>query len=152
MVGEDVLYLPVHELAERIRKRELSPVELTEGYLERSQALGPKLNAYATLLPELARKQAKQAESEVAAGNYRGPLHGLPYAAKDLLAVAGYATTWGARPFADQKLDFDATVIMRLNEAGAVLIGKAAMIERSEERRVGKECSSPCRSRWSPYH
>ena len=129
MLGEDVLYLPVGELGKRIRSRALSPVELTEGYLARSERLGARLNAYATLTRELALQQARAAEREIAAGRYRGPLHGIPYAAKDLLAVKGYPTTWGARPLAQQKFDFDATVIERLKRAGAVLIGKAAMIE-----------------------
>jgi aspartyl-tRNA(Asn)/glutamyl-tRNA(Gln) amidotransferase subunit A len=129
MIGEDVLYLPVRELAERLRTRAFSPVELTEAYLERSRIIGAKLNAYVTLTPELARAEAKQAEGEIAAGKYRGMLHGIPYAAKDLLAVRGYPTTWGARPLADQKFDYDATVIRKLREAGAILIGKAAMIE-----------------------
>ncbi len=126
---EDILYLSVRELGQRIRARKLSPVKLAESYLERSQTLGAKLNAYATLTPELTLQEAAAAEREIAAGKYRGPLHGIPYAAKDLLAVAGYPTTWGARPFAGQKFDYDATVIERLRRAGAVLLGKAAMIE-----------------------
>src|SRR5690349_11648697 len=101
MVGADVLYLPIRELAERIRTQRLSPVELTESYLERSKRLGPKFNAYATLTEELALTQARLAEKEIAAGHYRGPLHGIPYAAKDLLAVKGYPTTWGAKPYAE---------------------------------------------------
>jgi aspartyl-tRNA(Asn)/glutamyl-tRNA(Gln) amidotransferase subunit A len=129
VIGEDILYLPVRELAQRLRTRAISPVELTEAYLERSRGIGGKLNAYVTLTPELARAEAKQAETEIAAGRYRGPLHGIPYAAKDLLAVRGYPTTWGARPFADRKFDYDATAIRKLRDAGAVLIGKAAMIE-----------------------
>src|SRR6266852_9977187 len=129
MPSEDILYLPVSELSRRIRARQLSPVELTESYLERSRQIGPKLNAYITLTPELAKQQAQAAEKEIAAGKYRGVLHGIPYAAKDLLAVKGYPTTWGARPLARQKFDFDATVIERLDRAGGVLIGKAAMIE-----------------------
>lgn len=129
MIGEDVLYLTVGELAERIKSRKLSPVELTEAYLDRSKKLGPQLNAYATLTPDLAMKQAKAAEVEINAGKYRGPLHGIPYAAKDLLAVPGYPTTWGAKPLVDQKLEVTATVIKRLEDAGAVLLGKAAMIE-----------------------
>src|SRR5258707_15148837 len=80
MLSEDVLFLPVTELAKRIRSRRLSPVELTESYLERSRDVGPNLNAYATLTPELALKQAHAAEKEIAAGKYRGPLHGIPYA------------------------------------------------------------------------
>src|SRR5260370_39780732 len=129
MLSEDVLFLPVTELAKRIRAQRLSPVELTESYLERSRDVGPNLNAYATLTPELALKQAHAAEKEIAAGKYRGPLHGIPYAAKDLLAVKGYPTTWGAKPYIDQRFDYDATVIRKLESAGAVLLGKAAMIE-----------------------
>jgi aspartyl-tRNA(Asn)/glutamyl-tRNA(Gln) amidotransferase subunit A len=129
MLSEDILYLPVSELSRRIRARKLSPVELTESYLERSRQIGPRLNAYITLTPELAKQQAQAAEKEIAAGKYRGVLHGIPYAAKDLLAVKGYPTTWGARPYADQHFDYDATVIRKLEAAGAVLIGKASMIE-----------------------
>jgi aspartyl-tRNA(Asn)/glutamyl-tRNA(Gln) amidotransferase subunit A len=129
MLSEDILFLSVTELSRRIRSRQLSPVELTESYLERSRTIGPKLNAYATLTPDLALKQAHAAEKEIAAGKYRGPLHGIPYAAKDLLAVKGYPTTWGARPYADQHFDYDATVVKKLEAAGAILLGKAAMIE-----------------------
>ncbi len=127
--GEDVLYLSVRELGRRIRARQISPVALAEGYLARSEQFNSQFNAYATLTRDLALEQAHAAEKEIAAGHYRGPLHGIPYAAKDLLAVKGYPTTWGARPFADQTFDYDATVIEKLNKAGAVLIGKAAMIE-----------------------
>ena len=129
MIGEDVLYLSVGDLGERIRARKLSPVELTEAYLERCKKYGPQFNAFAMLTPDLALQQARQAEQEINAGNYRGPLHGIPYAAKDLLAVKGYPTTWGAKPYQDQRFDYNATVINKLNEAGAVLLGKAAMIE-----------------------
>ncbi|HEV2424713.1 MAG TPA: amidase [Terriglobia bacterium] len=129
MLAEDTFFLPVRELGERIRARTVSPVELAEGYLDRSQRLGPRFNAYVTLTRELALEQAGAAEKEIAAGRYRGPLHGVPYAVKDLVAVAGYPTTWGARPYAAQKFDYNATVIERLKQAGAVLIGKAAMIE-----------------------
>src|SRR5205085_3258150 len=128
-LSDDILYLPITELSRRIRLRRLSPVQLTESYLERSRKFGARLNAYATLTPELALKQAHVAEKEIAAGKYRGPLHGIPYAAKDLLAVKGHPTTWGARPYANQQFDFDANVIRRLHDAGAILIGKAAMIE-----------------------
>src|SRR5260221_6754855 len=124
MLSEDVLFLPVIELAKRIRSRRLPPVELTESYLERSRQIGAKLNAYATLAPELALKQAHAAEKEIAAGKYRGPLHGIPYAAKDLLAVKGYPTTWGAKPYIDQRFDYDATVIRKLESAGAGLLGE----------------------------
>jgi aspartyl-tRNA(Asn)/glutamyl-tRNA(Gln) amidotransferase subunit A len=129
MLDEDILYLPIRELGNRIRKRTISPVELAQSYIERSRKLGPKFNAYATLTEERALEKARAAEKEIAAGHYRGPLHGIPYAAKDLVAVKGYPTTWGAPPFAEQRFDYDATVIERLDRAGAVLIGKAAMIE-----------------------
>jgi aspartyl-tRNA(Asn)/glutamyl-tRNA(Gln) amidotransferase subunit A len=129
MIGESVLYLPMRELAALIRARKISPLELTEAYLERSEKLGPRFNAYAALTRERALEQARAAAKEIAAGRYRGLLHGIPYAAKDLVAAKGYPTTWGARPFADQEFDYDAAVIERLERAGAILIGKAAMIE-----------------------
>ncbi len=129
MLGEDVLYRSVRELGKMIRARRLGPVELTESYLDRGERIGSRLNAYATLTRELALKEARQAEREIKAGKYKGPLHGIPYAAKDLLAVKGYPTTWGAKPYEGQSFDYDATVIKKLRAAGAILIGKAAMIE-----------------------
>ena len=125
----DVLFLSVTDLAEKIRSRSLSPVELAEFYLKRGESLGPRYNAYTTLTADRARSAARKAESEIAQGHYRGPLHGIPYAAKDLLAVRGYPTTWGAAQFANQQFDYDAAVIEKLDHAGAVLIGKSAMIE-----------------------
>ena len=129
MLSEEILFLPITELSQRIRQKHLSPVELTESYLDRGRKIGPRLNAFATPTPELALEQARTAEKEIAADKYRGPLHGIPYAAKDLLAVKGYLTGWGARPYSGQQFDYDATVIAKLNQAGAVLLGKAAMIE-----------------------
>jgi len=152
MVGEDVLYLSIRSLGERIRTRKLSPVELTESYLERSEKLGPKFNAYVTLTRERALEHTQAAEKEIASGRYRGPLHGIPYAAKDLLAVKGYPTTWGAKPYADQKFDFDATIIERLDKAGAILIGKAAMIELAGGLGYSNgfaSLSGPCRNPWN---
>src|SRR5262245_57410242 len=152
MLSEDILYLPVTELSRRIRLRQLSPVKLTESYLERSEKIGARLNAYTTLTPELALQQARAAEKEIGAGKYRGPLHGIPYAAKDLLAVKGYPTTWGARPYLDQRFDYDATVIKRLRQAGAVLIGKAAMIELAGGlgyRFATASASGPARNPWN---
>src|SRR6267143_1076631 len=129
MPGEEIFNLSVTELAKRIETKKLSPVELTQLYLDRSQKLGPRFNAYARLTPESALEQAKVAEKEIQRGHYRGPLHGIPYAAKDLLAVKGQPTTWGAKPFANQVFDYNATVIEHLRSVGAVLLGKAAMIE-----------------------
>jgi len=129
MPGEEIFYLPVSELAKRIEAKKLSPVELTQAYLDRSKKFGPRFNAYARLTPEIALEQARTAEREIQRGHYRGPLHGIPYAAKDLLAVKGLPTTWGAKPYASQVFDYDATVIEHLNRVGAVMIGKASMIE-----------------------
>jgi len=129
MPAEEIFYLPISELSKRIETKKLSPVELTQLYLDRCVKLDPKLNAFAKLTPELALQQAKAAEKEILRGHYRGPLHGIPYAAKDLLAVKGIPTTWGAKPYADQVFDYDATVIEHLTRVGAILIGKAAMIE-----------------------
>jgi aspartyl-tRNA(Asn)/glutamyl-tRNA(Gln) amidotransferase subunit A len=129
MPAEEIFYLPLSELAKRIETKKLSPVDLTQLYLDRSAKMGPRFNAYARLMPEAALEQASAAEKEIQRGHYRGPLHGIPYAAKDLLAVKGVPTTWGAKPYADQIFDFDATVIEHLNRVGAILIGKASMIE-----------------------
>ena len=126
---EDLFYLPITELSARIQSKKLSPVDLTKAYLDRSEKLGPRLNAYAHLTPDLALQQAHAAEKEIRRGHYRGPLHGIPYAAKDLLAVNGIPTTWGAKPYANQIFNYDATVIEHLNRVGAILLGKAAMIE-----------------------
>src|SRR5258708_18625484 len=101
MLSEDVLFLPVTELAKRIRSRRLSPVSLTESYLERSRDVGPNLNAYATLTPELALKQALAAEKEIAVGKYRGPLHSIPYASYDQLDVSCSTSSTGATAYID---------------------------------------------------
>jgi aspartyl-tRNA(Asn)/glutamyl-tRNA(Gln) amidotransferase subunit A len=151
MLADNILYLSVAELSQQIRSKKLTSVELTEAYLARSEKIGTRLNAYATLTRDLALKQAQQADSEIKAGKYRGPLHGIPYAAKDLMAVQGYATSWGARPFANQKFD-SATVIQKLRQAGAVLIGKAAMIELAGGMgyRFGTaSISGPARNPWN---
>ncbi len=129
MLAASVLYQSVGELAKKIETKQISPVELTESYLERSAKLDPKLNAYALLTPEIAMEQAHAAEKEIQKGHYRGPLHGVPYAAKDLLAVKGIPTTWGAKPYSNQVFDYNAKVIEHLHHAGAVMVGKASMIE-----------------------
>ncbi len=129
MLSTSLLFQSVSELAKKIESKQISPVELTESYLARSEKIGAELNAYARLMPDSAMEQARDAEKEIRRGHYRGALHGIPYAAKDLLAVKGVPTTWGAKPFANQVFDYNATVIEHLNHAGAILIGKAAMIE-----------------------
>ncbi len=152
MLTDDILFLPVRELGSHLRKRAFSPVELTESYLERSQRIGPKFNAYVTITRDLALQQAHLAEREIAAGHHRGPLHGIPYAVKDLVAVQGYPTTWGAQPYAQQTFDFNATVIERLNAAGAILIGKAAMIELAGGlgyQNGAASLTGPCKNPWN---
>jgi aspartyl-tRNA(Asn)/glutamyl-tRNA(Gln) amidotransferase subunit A len=129
MLSDDVLYRSVRELGSLIKARKIRPVELTESYLARLEKFGPKLGAVATLTSKHALQLAKQAEKEIDAGNYRGPLHGVPFGAKDLLATKGIKTTWGAPPFRDQVFDYDATVIRKLTDAGAILVAKLAMIE-----------------------
>ena len=129
MVSTEILFLSAGELAKRIQSKALSPVDLTRAYLDRCEKLGPKLNAFARLTPEIAMREAEAADKEIKRGHYRGPLHGIPYAAKDLLSVKGLPTTWGAKPYESQVFDYDATVIEHLRRVGAVLIGKAAMIE-----------------------
>jgi aspartyl-tRNA(Asn)/glutamyl-tRNA(Gln) amidotransferase subunit A len=153
MLGEDVLYQTVAELAPRIRARSLSPVELTEACLARIARHGPGLNAFARVTPELALEQARAAEKEISAGRYRGPLHGIPYGAKDLLATAGIPTEWGAAACKGQVFDRDATVVRRLREAGAVLVGKCAMVEFAGclgYRFPEASASGPGRNPWNP--
>ncbi len=125
----DVVFRPLRELGELVRSRQVSPLDLTETFLDRLQAIGPRYNAVVTLTPELARAQAQRAEQELAAGRWRGPLHGIPYGIKDLFATAGIPTSWGAAPFRRQVFDYDATVVRRLRQAGAVLAAKLAMVE-----------------------
>jgi aspartyl-tRNA(Asn)/glutamyl-tRNA(Gln) amidotransferase subunit A len=124
------VFRPVRELAEAVRARQVSPVELAEASLDRLERLGPRYNAVVTVTRERALTEARRAEGEIAAGQWRGPLHGIPYGAKDLLATAGgIPTTWGAAPLRAQVFDFDATVVRRLEQAGAVLVAKLAMVE-----------------------
>jgi aspartyl-tRNA(Asn)/glutamyl-tRNA(Gln) amidotransferase subunit A len=129
-MAEDVVFVPVRRLGELIRERRLSPVALAETFLDRLERLGPRYNAVVTVTRVRALEQARRAEGEIAAGRYRGPLHGIPYGAKDLLATSGgIPTTWGAAPFKDRVFDFDATVVRKLEDAGAVLCAKLAMVE-----------------------
>ncbi len=124
---EDLAFYPVTALAQLIKSRQVKSTELTKMYLSRLKKYGPKLECVVTLTEELALEQAKRADEEIAAGRYRGPLHGIPWGAKDLLATKGIKTTWGARPYQDQVIDEDATVVKRLEEAGAVLVAKLSM-------------------------
>ena len=124
------IFMPIRDLGELVRTREVSPVELAEIFLGRLERIGPRYNAVVTVTRERAMEQARRAEGEIAAGDYKGLLHGIPYGAKDLLATSGgIPTTWGAAPFREQVFDYDAAVIRRLEEAGAPLAAKMAMVE-----------------------
>jgi Asp-tRNA(Asn)/Glu-tRNA(Gln) amidotransferase A subunit family amidase len=124
---EDVAFWSVRELGELVRTKQVASEELTRMYLERLKKYGPALECVVTLTESLAIAQAQRADREIKAGKYRGPLHGIPYGAKDLLAVKGYKTTWGAMPYKDQIINEDATVIKRLEAAGAVLAAKLTL-------------------------
>ncbi len=126
---DDLAFYSIGQLAVLIKTRQISSETLTRFFLERMKKYGPKLECVVTLAEDLALQQARQADAEIAAGKYRGPLHGIPYAAKDLLAVKGIPTTWGAAPYTNQVFDYDATVIKRLRDAGAVLVAKTTLGE-----------------------
>jgi Asp-tRNA(Asn)/Glu-tRNA(Gln) amidotransferase A subunit family amidase len=121
---EAAAFWPMTHLAELIRTKQASSLELTEMYLERIKRFNPKLLCVVNVTEELALRQAREADKEIAAGRYRGPLHGIPYGVKDLAAVKGYPTTWGAAAFKNRIIDTDATVVARLNVAGTVLLAK----------------------------
>jgi Asp-tRNA(Asn)/Glu-tRNA(Gln) amidotransferase A subunit family amidase len=125
--GTDLAFLPVTTLSALIRSRQVSSVELTKLYLERLEKFDPVLHCVVTRTDKLALEQAERADRELAAGRVRGPLHGIPWGAKDLIAYPGYPTTWGAAPYKEQTLDTKATVARRLEDAGAVLVAKLTL-------------------------
>lgn len=124
---DDLAFYSVSQLSTLIRQRKITSVELTTFFLDRLKRYNSELHCVITLTEERAMQQAQQADKEIAAGQYRGMLHGIPYGAKDLFSVAGYPTTWGAMPYKDQVIEQDAAVIKKLDEAGAVLLGKLSM-------------------------
>ena len=124
---EEAAFFPVTRLARLVRERKVTSVELTRMYLDRLERYDPLLRCVVTLTRERALEEADRADRELAAGRYRGPLHGIPWGAKDLFAAKGYPTTWGAAPFKDQVIDEDAAVVERLGRAGAVLAAKLSL-------------------------
>jgi len=124
---EDLAFYPVYKLAVLIRSKKLTSTELTKLYLNRIKKYGDTLQCVITMVEQQALQQAREADAEIAKGRYRGPLHGIPYGIKDLLAVEGTKTTWGATPYKDQSIQQTATVVKKLNEAGAVLLCKFTM-------------------------
>ena len=123
---DEIAWLPVERLAALIQGRHLSSVDLTDIYLERMDRYDPELMFAVSILPDRAREEAQQADTDLRNGTWRGPLHGIPYGLKDLFTVSGTRTTWGSDSFADQRIDEDADLVVRLREAGAVLIAKLA--------------------------
>ena len=129
---EELAFHPVSKLSELVRTRKVKPSELTEMYLDRLKRFDPQLKCVISLTEERARAQARAADEEISRGKYRGPLHGIPWGAKDLLAARGYKTTWGAGPYKEQTIDADATVVQRLDNAGAILIAKLTLGELAQ--------------------
>jgi len=129
MKAFDLEGLTIGDIAPLIRKKQISPLELTRRYLDRIKTLNPVLNAYLAMTEEGALAAAKRAEREISKGNYRGPLHGIPFSIKDNIALRGVTTTAGSKILSDWVPDFDATVFERLKEAGAVILGKTNMHE-----------------------
>ncbi len=144
---EDLAFATVPQLAELIRTRKISSTELTKMYLDRLKRYGQKLLCVVTLTEELALKQAAAADAEIKRGKYRGPLHGIPWGAKDLFATKGIKTTWGAEPYRDQVIDYDSTVVERLNDAGAVLVAKLSMGALAQG---GRWFAGMTRNPWQP--
>jgi len=144
---EDVAFWPVARLAALIERRLVTSTELTQMYLARLKRYQPTLNFYVTLTEELALQQAADADREIKAGKYRGPLHGLPWGAKDLFSTKGIKTTWGGEPYVDQVIDYDATVVERLRNAGAVLAAKLTLGALAQgDRWFGGRTNNP----WNP--
>src|SRR3954463_3740297 len=128
-MSDDLAFASLAVLGAKLRSGEVSAVALARFFLERLEEYGPRYNCVATLTRELALTQAAAADAELKAGRDRGPLHGIPYGAKDLLATRGIPTTWGCAPYRDRVIDHDAAVVTRLREAGSVLVAKLGMVE-----------------------
>ena len=141
---EDVAFWPILHLAHLVKSRQVTSSELTEMCLARLRRYNDKLNCVVTFLDDPARVQAKQADQEIAAGKYRGPLHGIPWGAKDIIAVKGYKTTWGSGAYQDQVIDENASVVEMLREAGAVLVAKLTTGELAQgDRWFGGQTKNP---------
>ena len=129
---EELAFQSVAQLSDLVRTRKVKPSELTEMYLDRLKRFDPQLHCVVSLTEERARVQARAADNDIANGRYRGPLHGIPWGAKDLLATRGYKTTWGAGPYKNQTIDMDAEVVKRLDGAGAILVAKLTLGELAQ--------------------
>jgi aspartyl-tRNA(Asn)/glutamyl-tRNA(Gln) amidotransferase subunit A len=152
-MNNDLSYCTIRELGGMLRRREVSAVELTKHFLDRLEKIGPRFNAVVSVTRELALAQAVEAQRKFDGGIDGGALQGIPYGAKDLLATAGIPTSWGAAPLRDQVFDYDATVITKLREAGAVLCAKLAMVEIAGGmgyRQANASFTGPGLTPWSP--
>ncbi len=144
---EDVAFWPLRNLGELVRTRQVTSLELTDMYLARLHRYNPLLNNVVTFLDDHGRAEAKRADAEIAAGKYKGPLHGIPWGAKDIISVKGFKTTWGSNAFKDQVLDYDASVVEQLRDAGAVLVAKVTTGELAGgDNWFGGQTKSP----WDP--
>jgi len=151
----DFAFLPVVELGRLLRQKKTSATELATYFLDRLERIGPRFNAVATVTRARALAEATQADREIGQGKWRGPLHGIPYGVKDLLATKDYPTTWGAEPYRQQKFDADATVIERLGAAGAVLVAKLAMVELAGGMgytQANASFTGPGKTPWNPAY
>ena len=144
---DELAYFPVTQLSEMVRARKVKPSELTDMYLARLKRYDSKLHAVVNLTEERARTQAREMDAEISRGRYRGPLHGIPWGAKDLLAVKGYPTTWGAGLYEHQTFDYESPVVTRLDNAGAILIAKLTLGSLAQGDRWWKEYT---RNPWIP--
>jgi Asp-tRNA(Asn)/Glu-tRNA(Gln) amidotransferase A subunit family amidase len=144
---EEVAFWPITQLSQLVRTHQVRSQELTEMYLARLHRYNEKLNCVVTFLDDLALTQAKQADAEIRAGRHRGPLHGIPWGAKDIIAVKGYKTTWGSGAFQDQMIEEEASVVEILRDAGAVLLAKLATGELAQgDQWFGGQTKNP----WNP--
>lgn len=153
MAGSELVFQSIGELAPLLRARKVSPVELVRAFLDRIEAVNPKVNAFLTVVGARALEEARVAEREIVAGRYRGPLHGIPYAPKDLIATKGIRTTNGSRVTADWVPEYESTVTARLREAGAILLGKLNLLEfamGSGQRGLQGPARNPWDLRYSP--
>ena len=151
----DFAFLSVVELGRLLRQKQTSATELATYCLDRLERLGPRFNAVVTVSRERALAEAAEADREIRQGKWRGALHGIPYGVKDLLAAKGYPTTWGAEPYRQQTFDSDATVVERLGAAGAVLVGKLAMVELAGGmgyNQANASFTGPGRTPWNPEY
>jgi len=141
---EDAAFWPVTQLSQLIKSKQVTSVELTQMYLARLHKFNEKLNCVVTFLDDVAMREAKQADADLAAGKYHGPLHGIPWGAKDIIAVKGYKTTWGSNAYKDQMIDMDASVVEMLRSAGAVLVAKLTSGELAQgDRWFGGQTKNP---------